>query len=169
LPVALSGPDKVRFSNFEQNRADAIREAKSKADSPHDVAALEAVLAGGEVPITPSSLIGEWRCRTLKLGGNLPLTIYDYFKCRIARDGSSLIFQKASGSQRTSGTFYRVSDTRYAYLGAGTVNDDPMIPYGAKPTEDEVAYLVQVSAKRLRLEFPKPHYESNFDIIDLVR
>jgi hypothetical protein len=170
LPMTLSDKDNIRFANFAQNRAEAISKAKASPDSPRDAATLASVLEGAETPIASSSLIGEWRCRTVKLGGNFgSLTIYDYFKCRILREGNSLIFQKTSGSQRTRGTLYPVTNMRYAYVGAGTVNDDPPIPYGAKASEDQVAYLVQVDAKRLRLEFPKPFYESDFDIVELVR
>ena len=43
----------------------------------------------------------------------------------------------------------------------------PPIEYGAKPKEDQVAYLVRAGAIRLRLEFPMPHYESHFDIMEL--
>ena len=170
MPVTLSEMDTARFANFAQNRSDAINAAKAGAGSSQDVATLASVLAGGETTIAPMSLIGEWRCRTLKLGGGFgALTIYSYFNCRIFKEGNSLIFQKTSGSQRTRGALYRVSDTRYAYVGAGTVNDNPPIRYGEKESEDQVAYLVQVNAKRLRLEFPKPFYESDFNIIDLVR
>ena len=51
----------------------------------------------------------------------------------------NLVFRKTSGSQRTSGGLFRLSPERFAYVGAGTVNDDPIRSYGADPMEDQVA------------------------------
>jgi hypothetical protein len=170
LPAQVLADDRVRFASFDQVRADAIAQATKEAGSKAELDDLTSVLSGSAIPINAKALIGDWRCRTLKLGGGLSgLVIYGFFKCNISAQGDALIFQKVSGSQRTRGNLYRLSDTRYAYLGAGTVNDDPPIAYGSAPQEDEVAYLVQVAPNRLRLEFPKPHYESDFDIIDLRR
>jgi Domain of unknown function (DUF4893)/TIR domain len=170
LPAQTLADDRARLLSFDQARADAITQATKGADNKTDLDDLTSVLAGAAIPINAKALTGDWRCRTLKLGGGLnALVIYGFFKCNISAQGDALIFQKVSGSQRTRGNLYRLSDTRYVYLGAGTVNDDPPIAYGSAPQEDEVAYLVQVAPNRLRLEFPKPHYESDFDIIDLRR
>jgi len=47
-------------------------------DSAADRAALSALFApGGEALAAIPD--GKYRCRTLKLGGLLPLTVYDYF------------------------------------------------------------------------------------------
>jgi hypothetical protein len=170
LPVKLSAKDLARFAGFDGNRATAIAAAKATTDREelNYLNDLAAVLAGNEMPITQQDIVGDWRCRTLKLGGGLgSLTIYAFFRCRISAQGDALIFQKISGSQRTRGALYRVSNTRYVYVGAGTVNEDQPFPYGTKPDADEVAYLIRVGANRLRLEFPKPSYESDFDIMDL--
>lgn len=168
LPPQLLPADLKRFAAFDQTRAAAIAQAEKGADSKSDLDDLMTVLGGNARPITVNSLLGNWRCRTLKLGGSLSsLTIYTNFKCNISAQGNALIFQKVSGSQRTRGNLYRISDTRYVYVGAGSYNDDPPNAYGATPDMDEVAYLEQVAPNRLRMEFPKPHFESDLDIMEL--
>jgi hypothetical protein len=165
IPVKLSDKDKVRFATFEQTRADVIVKAKKASNSQKDVASLTAVLSGDEMPITQSDLIGDWRCRSAQAGG-LGVFVYDFFKCRISVSGGAVTFQKVSGSQRTQGTLHRLTDTRYVYVGAWTVNDDPPMRYGADPEHDVVAYLVKVGNKRLRLELPD---DTNFEFIELVK
>jgi hypothetical protein len=168
LPTPLSLTDVSRFANFQENRSSAIEEAM-KGGEAADRASLEKILAGKPQAIADKDLKGEWRCRTVKLGGILPLVVYGAFKCRIFEEKGALILQKTSGSQRTRGGLYRISPDRFAYIGASTVNDDPVRKYGDAAQEDEVALLVKVGPARLRLEFPAPHYESHFDIIEFVR
>jgi hypothetical protein len=168
LPVKLSEADIARFTAFDENRQSAVAEALG-TDSPADRAGLQRVLAGEPQPIGEKDLLGEWRCRTLKLGGILPLVIYNSFKCRIFQESGVLVLQKTSGSQRTRGALYRIAADRFAYVGAGSLNDDPPAKYGDNAEENEVAFLAKAAPKRLRLEFPAPHRESHFDIIELVR
>jgi hypothetical protein len=168
LPVELSAKDQERLAGFDDNRASAIALANQKADSQRDRDDLAAVAAGSGMAMTQKDLVGEWRCRSLQLD-SLGLFIYDYFKCRISARGDALVFQKTTGSQRTKGRLYRLSDTRYVYAGAATVNDDPPVEYGARPDSDEVGYLVRTGTNRLRMEFPRGTYQHGtaFEILDL--
>jgi hypothetical protein len=168
LTVTLSQTDVQRFARFDENRKNAVYEGKEGGDAA-DQPTLAKVLAGQPQAIADKELLGEWRCRTLKLGGEPPLVIYGFFKCRIFEENGALILQKTTGSQRTRGALHRIAPDRFAYIGAGTVNDDPVRAYGDDAREDEVALLVKAAPARLRLEFPAPHYESLFDIIELVR
>jgi len=168
LAVQLAARDLARLRGFDANRATAIAEAMDNATSPAERNRLKAALAGRELPVTAKDLVRDWRCRTIKMGGStLPLVIYESFRCRIAIDARGLTFRKTTGSQRTQGRLYRASDSRYLYVGASSVNDDPPVAYGTAESEDQVAWLVRPDANRLRLEFPQPFYESHFDIIEL--
>lgn len=170
LPVKPSESDIARLAAFEAHREQAIAEAMGGEAPSSDKAVLQKVLAGAPQPITGKELLGEWRCRTLKLGGQfLPLVVYGFFKCRVYEEDGALILRKITGSQRTRGVLARVSGDRFVYLGAGTVNDDPPLDYGDEPEKDEVAFLAKAAPARLRLEFPAPRLESRFDIIELVR
>jgi hypothetical protein len=169
LDALLSDSDKDRLANFELTRAAAIKEAKT-GGAAEDVAILEQVLAG--TPATVRSGFnpnGAWKCRTLKLGGQLPLTIYPPFQCRISEDGIGWRLEKTTGSQRVSGHFYDDTENRLVFVGAGHYANEKPKAYGEDPERNEVAYAFNVEGGRLRLEFPAPQFESRFDILELSR
>ncbi|WP_368905117.1 DUF4893 domain-containing protein [Taklimakanibacter lacteus] len=165
----MTAADKQRLAAFDKTRAEAIAEAK-KGGAPEDVATLEKILAGKDLSFSESfDFTGNWRCRTVKLGGNLPLIVYGWFKCRVTDDGSGWKLEKLTGSQRTSGAFYTDSGTRLIYIGAAHYADEKPKRYASDPDRDEVAYVLRPDENRVRLEFPLPKYESKLDIIELIR
>ena len=168
LVDALTTRDRERLAAFDTARESAIAEARKGGD-PGEVKVLDGILAGGSLPLDDAALTGRWRCRTAKLGGNLPLVVYGWFACRIAAGEGTLTLEKTSGSQRTSGRFFDDGGSRRIYLGAGHYSDEKPKTHGADPDRDEVAVLVRPDADRLRLEFPLPRYESRFDILELKR
>lgn len=165
----ITPADSERLAKFESLRKEAIAEAEA-GGSAQDVKTLHVILAGDAMRFDEAfNPTGNWKCRTIKLGGNLPLVIYDWFSCRINDDGSGWKLEKLTGSQRTSGRLFTESDTRLTYLGAGHYSDERPKAYGAETDRDEVAYLVRPGKKRLRLEFPLPKLESKFNIIEMTR
>ncbi|MGE0238602.1 MAG: DUF4893 domain-containing protein [Parvibaculaceae bacterium] len=165
----MTAADKTRLASFEKIRAESIDEAK-RGGSPADVATLDAILAGKTLPFSEDfDMTGDWQCRTVKLGGNLPLTVYGWFKCRVSDDGSGWKLEKLTGSQRTAGAFYTDGDTRLIYLGALHYRDEEPKKYGSDPDRDQVAYALRPDENRVRLEFPSPKYESKLDILELTR
>jgi hypothetical protein len=163
----ITAADKARLASFDKVRAEAIAEAR-KGGSPEDIVTLDAVLAGKDLAFSKGfDFTGEWQCRTVKLGGTLPLTIYGWFKCRVSDDGSGWKLEKVSGSQRTAGAFYTDSDTRLTYLGALHYGDETPKKYGGDPDRNQVAYVLRPDENRVRLEFPSPKYESRLDILEL--
>jgi hypothetical protein len=169
FPDELAIADQQRLRDYAELRTAAIREARDSG-SPKDVAELDAVLAGSAVTLAPAAMAGEWRCRVIKLGGMLPLTIYRDFRCRISDDAAGLRLEKLTGSQRTSGIFYDLGEARMGFAGAEAWGiGDRLRKYGENPERDQVGYLVPISAKRMRLELPLPRQESRFDILELRR
>lgn len=165
----MTAADKARLASFDKIRAEAIEEAQ-KGGSKQDLATLDAILAGKDLAFSEGfDLTGDWRCRTVKLGGTLPLTVYGWFKCRISDDGSGWKLDKLTGSQRTAGAFYTDSDTRLTYLGVLYYRDEKPKKYGSDQDRDQVAYAVRPDENRVRLEFPAPKYESKLDILELER
>lgn len=165
----MTAADKARLASFDAIRAEALAQAK-KGGSAEDLATLDAVLAGNDLAFSEGfDLTGDWQCRTVKLGGNLPLTVYGWFKCRVSDDGSGWKLEKLTGSQRTAGAFYTDSDTRLTYLGTLYYSNEKPKKYGSDADRDQVAYAVRPDEKRVRLEFPSPKYESKLDIIELKR
>ena len=168
FPDSLERADRQRLDAFDATRKQAIQTAQTQG-APRDVAELKKVLAGKPMAVAPAEMAGEWRCRTLKLGGLLPLTIYSWFRCRITDDSAGLRLEKLTGSQRTAGTFYDVGGTRLGYAGASSVSGEPVRRYGPDTQHNDVGYLVPVARDRLRLELPLPPQESQFDILELRR
>lgn len=169
LPSLLTQADKQKLAAFESNKAEALNAAREKG-APADVAILNAALQGKPLSMSGSfDATGKWRCRTIKLGGGLPLVVYPHFRCEITDDGAGWFLKKLSGSQRTQGRFYTDNDTRLVYVGAGTVNDYPPRKYGDDPNENQVAIVERLASDRLLLQFPDPYYESDFDIMVLER
>jgi hypothetical protein len=169
LDAKMTAADKARLAGYAATRTEAIAEARS-GGSPADIAVLYALLAKPHVSFRDGfDPTGKWKCRTIKLGGALPLTIYDWFDCRISDDGSGWYLLKTTGSQRTSGRFYDDGDTRLVYLGALHYSRDKPIDYGKDAERDQVAYVFRTGPKELLMEFPAPKFESKLDILELKR
>ena len=152
-----------------------LLEAMAGGDA-QDVAALGVALSGVPQVAFDPSLAGEWKCRTMKLGGGVPLVVYSNFKCPMALDNTGVVFEKLTGSQRTSGRI-ELRDGRAVYLGVGYVASGGPQDYGALAPDFEgtgevvpdVAVVERISEKRARLMFPAPVNESDFDILELTR
>ncbi|MBL8908899.1 MAG: DUF4893 domain-containing protein [Rhizobiales bacterium] len=169
LDARLTATDKARLADYAATRAEAIAEAKQGGSSA-DIEVLEALME--KEPLTFRNgfdLTGKWKCRTIKLGGMLPLTIYDWFDCRITDDGSGWYLVKTTGSQRTSGRFYDDGDARLVYLGALHYSRDKPLDYGNDAERNQVAYVFRTGPEELRMEFPAPKFESRLDILELKR
>ncbi|KIN73574.1 hypothetical protein Z949_2766 [Sulfitobacter guttiformis KCTC 32187] len=167
--------EQTRLDRFERLAGTALLGAMAQGEAA-DVAALTAALGGVPQVAFDPALQGEWNCRTMKLGGLTALTVYSNFKCRMALDLTGVIFEKLSGSQRTSGRI-EMRDGRAVYLGVGYVASETPQTYGDLAPDFEgngaitpdVAVFERVSPNRARLLFPAPVNESDFDILELTR
>lgn len=164
----ITPADRTRLENYAKTRQIALSEARSGGD-PAEFSRLEEALDKPLKPFTGFDMTGNWQCRTTKVGGLLPLVVYDWFKCRVTDDGSGWKLEKISGSQRTTGRFYDESAKRLIYLGTGYVNNDKPQPYASGPDTDQVGYAFRTGAKEWRVEFPAPRYESKLDILEFRR
>lgn len=164
----MTPADKAKLEKYGETRRDAIAEAQ-KGD-PAAVKEFNAVLARPLVPFSDKPLTGNWKCRTIKAGGDFGvLVIYGWFKCRVTDDGSGLLLEKRSGSQRTKGRFYDDGAKRAIYLGSFFIDGDPVLPYGSGPKTDQVGYAFRTGPNAWRIELPQPYYESKLDIIEFTR
>lgn len=163
----MTSSDKARLEKYDETRKAALAEAK--AGDPAQVAELDALLAKPPLSLPDFDLGGEWRCRTTKVGGLSPLVVYGWFKCRVSDDGSGWKLEKTSGSQRTTGRFYDDGQTRTIYLGSFFVAGEAAKPYASGPESDQVGYAFRTGPAEWRIEFPAPHYESKFDILEFKR
>lgn len=168
FPNTLSDTDRQGLEAFADTRARAIETARAKGDAA-DVAQLERALQGEATALSPADMAGDWRCRSIQFSQYLAVVAYAEFRCRITDDSAGLRLEKLTGSQRTSGTFYDIGETRLGYAGAEAWGDNEQpYRYGQDPERNQVGYLVPVSGRHLRLELLDRGGRS-FSILDLRR
>lgn len=169
LAEAVTEEDAERLAGYEAVKAGALDQAYAEGDKT-EFATIAVVLAKPALSFSGFDMTGDWRCRTTKMGGGLTaLTPYGWFRCRVVDDGSGLVVEKLTGSQRTRGRLYAEGDRRLVYLGAGYYNDDPPLAYGLGARSDEPGYVLRGGANEWRIEFPSPAYESNFNVLEFRR
>ncbi|SMQ86007.1 protein of unknown function [Devosia lucknowensis] len=164
--VEVSEADSDRMFDFFRSRSMGLAEALLSTDADAR-ATVSGLFSGGDryIDAIPD---GKYRCRTIKLGGILPLTAYDYFACTISDGGSRI--DKTSGSQRFSGTLTSAAQAVF-YQGALHYGDEQPIAYGDDPERNQVGCIYRVgddTTRRYRLELPAPMFESTHDVIELV-
>ncbi|WP_152658858.1 DUF4893 domain-containing protein [Devosia chinhatensis] len=162
----ISAADQARMAIFPTSRSQGLAEALM-ATSNSDRSIVSGLF---DRPDGAANAIsdGDYRCRTIKLGGNLPLIVYDFFQCRISEDGTKI--DKISGSQRFSGTLAATGSALF-YRGALHYGNEGSIVYGADRERDQVGCLYQIEdgiPGHYRLELPRPQFESTHDVIELV-
>lgn len=190
-PMPAAAQDwRAEASPFDIERIDsaprvlerAVAEARA-GGAPDDFAIVEALL-GPSRAIEGEALLGDWRCRTIKMGGLLPLVVYGWFKCRISIAEDGLYFEKLTGSQRSSGYLRPVYPlagdglpVRYIYLGAGHYGYEGKRAHGGPSNamgrvadnRDEPGILEAIGRDRLRIGFPLPVVESDYNFLELRR
>jgi hypothetical protein len=172
---AIRPQEQLRLDTYHDTAGRALLQALS-GGSRGDVDWLQDAMQGQPLAPLGTTLSGDWECRTIKLGGNLALVIYAPFKCRFTTDGTGFIFEKLTGSQRTSGRV-TLQDRTMIYLGVGYVTNGEQVAYTDLPPEDlgtgavqpQVAIVEQTSPTTARMLFPAPVNESLFDVLYLTR
>ena len=167
--------EQARLDRFEQTAGAALLDALAHG-AAQDVGAVTAALSGTPLVAFDPGLQGDWACRTMKLGGLARLVVYTDFKCRMTLDLTGVLFEKLTGSQRTSGRI-EMHNGRAVYLGVGYVSSETPQAYvdldpdfrGSGTITPDVAVFERVSDTRARLMFPAPVNESDFDILELTR
>ena len=164
--VTVSETDSNRMFDFLRARSQGLAEALL-SPSAADRALVADLFSTGDrfIDAIPD---GDYRCRTIKLGGILPLTAYGYFDCTVSEGGSRI--DKTSGSQRFSGSLASAGQAVF-YWGALHYGDEQPIAYGADPERNQVGCIYRISGdgpRIYRLELPLPLLESTHDVIELV-
>lgn len=148
---------------------DAARKAGHGADIDREAALLipDAALASAAIPN------GDYRCRVIKLGakgeGNLAYVSYPGFACRVAPDGQLQRLSKVSGSQRYVGIIFPQDAMRQVFLGTLVLGDERRaLQYGQDEARDVAGFIERIGPQRWRLLMPKPQFESQMDVMELV-
>ena len=117
---------------------------------------------------------GDYACRTVKLGRNARGGMLDYveypvFRCRISEGEGRLRFTKLTGSQRPAGNIFTDNGRRMIFLGTMILGDETRaLRYGRDEERDMIGIIERVGDSRWRLVFPRPHYESLLDVVELT-
>ena len=85
---------------------------------------------------TPHLSFSEQELQNLKCVKSIQISTmgifeYSYFKCSFTQKGSTVYYRKTTGSQRQNGNLYRVNEKTLYFLGAWSVNDDPIKDYNS--------------------------------------
>jgi hypothetical protein len=169
--VATSN-DQVRLREWRATFVAALAAARKAGHSDEigrEGALLDpdSALGGGPIPN------GTYRCRVIKLGakapGNLDYVSYPGFTCRVAAERSLQQLDKLNGSQRYDGLIFPGDAMRQLFLGTLVLGDETRAPqYGQDETRDIAGYVERIGPDRWRLIMPKPHFESQLDVMELV-
>lgn len=116
---------------------------------------------------------GVYRCRTFKLGAKgtamRDFTAYPWFDCRVADEGEVKSLHKVTGSQRPTGLIFPHDGARQVFLGTLVLGDETSpLRYGVDADRDMIGYVERIGAKRWRLVFPRPRFESVLDVVEMV-
>ncbi len=164
--LSLSAYDVFRLEHLTSSRTRGLAGA-ANAGSAVDRAVVAGLFEAGLAPLA-SVAVGHYRCRTIKMGGPVPLTIYDWFECEITALGAGFRIEKLTGSQRLSGTLTPAGDG-LAYRGALHYREEAPRPYEGVSERDQVGCLVRQfeDGGSLILELPYPRFESAHDVLEL--
>lgn len=171
VPAAAQAGWQDQATAYDQSRLARLDEARSQAMAEAGGAAQEALNA----PATGGSITGNWRCRTVKLGGMTQSMTYSWFRCRVFHYNGALRFEKMNGTQRMAGTLYPEGNG-YVYIGASWVKGEHPHRYsgngasvGAQATPDDQIGRMTATSNGARLEMPYPVQESMMDVVELRR
>ena len=164
--------DRTLLRDWRKAFSDALAAARKSghaAEIAREGALLDpdAALGGGPIPS------GQYACRVLKLGaksaGLLDYVSYPPFVCRVDQERDLQGFAKLTGSQRPVGLIFPGDVMRQVFLGTLVLGDEREArQYGQDETRDVAGYVERIGPNRWRLLLPRPAFESQLDVIELV-
>ncbi|HEX8842526.1 MAG TPA: DUF4893 domain-containing protein [Sphingomicrobium sp.] len=167
----VSGPDRERLRDWRTAFTGALG-AATRAGHAADIAREGPLLQpdaalGGPIPN------GFYRCRVIKLGaksqGMLDWVAYPPFTCQVSQARQLQKLAKLSGSQRQVGLIFPNDTVRQVFLGTLVLGDERRaLQYGEDETRNVAGYVERIGPNRWRLVMPRPHFESQLDVMELV-
>jgi len=164
----LSIRDVTRLSQLKDTRTRGMASAMLGENSSERELVSTLFSMGLGVPKTVIS--GNYKCRTIKMGGISALVTYGFFDCRISTNENEFRIEKLTGSQRFTGRLV-VQDAGVSYQGASHYGYEEPRDYVGNSDRDQVGCFYESLGKpgSLLLELPAPFFESVHDVIELVR
>ena len=88
------------------------------------------LLQTNQVPIVDNELGKLTKVKSTQIN-RYGIFEYPYFSCKFMQRGESVYYRKTSGSQRQNGYIYKVDEKTRYFLGAWSVNDEPLKEYNS--------------------------------------
>lgn len=164
--------DRERLREWRSTFVSALQAARSAGHSA-DIAREGSLLAPDAAIPGPPIPNGLYRCRVIKVGarseGLLNYIAYPGFRCRIRQERELQGFAKLTGSQRQVGLIFPADALRQVFLGTLVLSDESTaMQYGADRERDVAAWVERIGERRWRMVMPRPHFESQLDVLELV-
>ena len=164
--------DRERLRDWRDAFVSALRAARAAGHSPA-IAAEGALLEPDAALPGPAIPNGDYRCRVTKLGaktvGLLDYVAYPPFICRIAPQQGGQSLTKLTGSQRYVGLIMPSDALRQVFLGTLVLGDETRaLRYGLDRERDVAGFVERIGPNRWRMLMPRPHFESQIDVMELV-
>lgn len=169
--VATPG-DRERLRDWRRTFVDALTAARKSGHSA-EIAKEGALLDPDSARAGEKLPNGMYRCRVIKIGaksvGMLDYVAYPAFTCRVRAEHDLRRLEKLSGSQRYVGLIFPNDAMREIFLGTLVLGDENRaMQYGEDPDRNIAGYIERIGDKRWRLVMPKPQFESQLDVMELV-
>jgi len=165
--------DRQRLADWRTTFVAALDDAK-KAGFSADIAREGALLEPDAALGPPAIPDGIFRCRVIKLGANTESGSRHYvsnppFLCRVKPFRGLERFNKFGGQQRYVGLIFPGDAVRQVFLGTLVLGDETRaLQYGQDELRDVAGYVERIGPNHWRLIMPKPHFESQLDVIELI-
>ena len=168
----ISENDRVRLRDWRKSFESAL-DAARKAGHSAEIAREGALLDPDAAIDAPSMPNGMYRCRVIKLAaknpGNLDYASYPGFTCRVHAERQLQRLAKLSGAQRYVGLIFPQDAIHSVFLGTLVLSDERRaLQYGQDQQRDVAGYIERIGPSRWRLLMPQPHFESRFDVMEMV-
>jgi hypothetical protein len=165
--------DRQRLADWRTTFVAALDDAK-KAGYSAEIAR-EGVLLDPDAALgAPAIPDGIFRCRVIKVGAKAVSGSRHYvsnppFLCRVKPNRGLQRFNKFGVSHRYVGLIFPGDAVRQIFLGTLVLGDETRaLQYGQDELRDVAGYVERIGPNRWRLVMPKPHFESQLDVIELV-
>ncbi|HEX5237303.1 MAG TPA: DUF4893 domain-containing protein [Sphingomicrobium sp.] len=164
--------DRERLMNWRSSFVAALTAAKAAGHSA-EIAREGSLLEPDSALPNPAVRTGIYRCRVIKLGAktaeNLPFVELPPAPCRVKPERDLTRMSKLGGSQRYLGLIFPGDAVRQVFLGTLVLQDERRaLQYGQDEQRDVAGYVERIGPNRWRLIMPQPHFESQFDVMELV-
>lgn len=169
----VTNDDRLRIGDWRTSFVSAL-DAARKAGHGSDIAREGALLDPDAALAAPAIPNGIYHCRVIKLGTkpdtDSPVYLSDPASlCRVKADRGLQRLNKFGGSQRYVGLIFPGDAVHEVFLGTLVLGDETnALQYGQDELRDVAGYVERIGPARWRILLPKPHFESQFDVMEMV-